>query len=157
MAIPEFVLALREKIGHDPLWLSGSTAVIFDADRILLVRRAEDGEWSPVTGVIDPGEQPADTAVREAMEEAGVRIEAERLASIGVTGPIVYRNGDRTQYIDHTFRCRYLSGEPEPDHEEITDVRWFPVDDMPPMLPHFEDRIRSARAESGPAEFSGGR
>ncbi len=131
--------------------------MIFDADRILLVRRAEDGEWSPVTGVIDPGEQPADTAVREALEEAGVRIEVERLASIGVTEPITYRNGDRTQYIDHTFRCRYLSGEPEPDLEEITDVRWFPVDDMPPMLPHFEERILSARAESGPAEFGGGK
>jgi 8-oxo-dGTP pyrophosphatase MutT (NUDIX family) len=157
MSIPEFVVSLREKIGHSPLWLSGSTAVIFDEDRILLVRRAEDGEWSPVTGVIDPGEHPADTAVREAMEEAGVTIEAERLAAIGVTDPITYGNGDRTQYIDHTFRCRYLEGEARADGEETTDARWFPIDEMPPMPPHFEDRIRAARAESGPAEFGGGR
>jgi len=157
MPIPEFVLALRKKIGHDPLWLSGATAVILDGNRILLVRRAEDGEWSPVTGVIDPGEEPADTAVRESMEEAGVLVEAQRLCSVGVTAPITYENGDQTQYIDHTFRCRYVSGEARVNDEETTDVRWFPLSEMPPMPAHFVDRIRAAQVESGPAEFNGGR
>lgn len=156
MAIPDFVVAIRKKIGHDPLWLSGATAVIFDSDRILLVRRAEDGEWSPVTGVVDPGEEPADTAVREAFEEAGVVIEVERLASIGVTDPVTYENGDVSQYVDHNFRCRYLSGEPRIDGDETTDVRWFPVDAMPEMQPFFVRRIESARIESGPAEYGGG-
>jgi len=157
MAIPDFVVALRKRIGHAPLWLSGATAVIFDRDLILLIRRAEDGEWSPVTGVVDPGEEPADTAVRESMEEAGVVIEVERLASIGVTEPVTYPNGDVSQYIDHTFRCRYVSGEPRFDGEETTDVGWFALDEMPEMLPLFTDRIRAALAESGPAEFGGGR
>lgn len=157
MPIPDFVLALREKIGHDPLWLSGATAVIIDDDQILLVRRAEDGEWSPVTGVVDPGEEPADTAVRESMEEAGVTVEAERLCSIGVTDPVTYGNGDRARYIDHTFRCRYISGEARVNDEETTDVRWFRLDEMPEMPAHFSDRIRAARSESGPAEFGGGR
>ena len=153
MAVPDFVLALRKKIGHEPLWLSGATAVIFGQDGILLIRRADDGEWSPVTGVVDPGEEPADTAVREAMEEAGVTIAVERLASIGVTDPITYPNGDVSQYVDHTFRCRYVSGEPRFDGEETTDARWFPLDAMPEMRPHFVRRIESARATDGPAEF----
>jgi len=157
MAIPDFVLAIRKKIGHDPLWLSGATAVIIDANRILLIRRAEDGEWSPVTGVVDPGEEPADTAVRESREEAGVVIEAVRLAAIGVTDPITYENGDRSQYVDHTFRCRYVSGEPRVSDDETTDVRWFPLDDMPEMQSHYRERIRAALPESGPAEFNGGR
>ena len=28
MATPEFILRLREKIGHDPLWLIGITAYV---------------------------------------------------------------------------------------------------------------------------------
>ena len=153
MAIPDFVLELRKAIGNAPLWLSGTTAVIFRGDEILLIRRAEDGEWSPVTGVIDPGEEPADTAIREAMEEAGVVIEVQRLCSISATPTITYSNGDRARYIDHTFRCRYVSGEPRPDDEETTDVRWFRIGEMPEMKSHFTERIQAAMSETGPAEF----
>ena len=31
MPTPEFILKLREKIGHDPLWLVGVTACVLDA------------------------------------------------------------------------------------------------------------------------------
>ena len=54
MATPDFVLALREKIGTAPLWLSGVTAVVVRDDDVLLVRRADNGAWTPVTGIIDP-------------------------------------------------------------------------------------------------------
>lgn len=56
MPIPEFIVRLRHKIGHDPLWLPGTTAVVLDGDRVLLVRRSDNGAWGPVTGVVDPGE-----------------------------------------------------------------------------------------------------
>lgn len=65
MATPDFVLSLREKIGTAPLWLAGVTAVVVRGDETLLVRRADSGAWTPVTGIVDPGEHPADAAVRE--------------------------------------------------------------------------------------------
>ena len=44
MTTPNFILSLREKIGHDPLWLTGITAYVEDADgRILLGRRSDTG------------------------------------------------------------------------------------------------------------------
>ena len=50
MATPDFVLALREKIGHAPLWLSGVTAVVIRGSHsrheVLLVRRADTGAWT---------------------------------------------------------------------------------------------------------------
>jgi 8-oxo-dGTP pyrophosphatase MutT (NUDIX family) len=82
MAIPDFVLALREKIGHAPLWLSGATAVVLRGNEVLLVRRSDTGAWTPVTGIIDPGEQPAAAAVRETLEEADVVVTADSLAWI---------------------------------------------------------------------------
>ncbi|HHX84872.1 MAG TPA: NUDIX domain-containing protein [Actinomycetales bacterium] len=149
MTIPDFVAELRRHIGTAPLWLAGATAVIRDATghQILLVRRADNGWWTPVTGIVDPGEHPAHTAQREAREEAGVRIRVDRLASLGVSRMITHANGDRAQYIDHTFACTHLDGAPHPADDENTDVRWFPVDDLPDMPPHMLARIDAGLAD----------
>lgn len=149
MSVPDFVLELRRHVGTAPLWLAGATAVIRDADgtHVLLVRRSDNGWWTPVTGIIDPGEHPAEAAVRESSEEADVRIRVDRLASVGVSRMVTYVNGDRAQYIDHTFACTYLGGDPHPADGENTDVRWFPVDDLPDMRPHM-----LARTEAGLAD-----
>jgi 8-oxo-dGTP pyrophosphatase MutT (NUDIX family) len=141
MATPDFVLALRAKIGTDPLWLPGTTAVVTRDDDVLMVRRADTGRWTPVTGIIDPGEEPADAAVRETLEETGVVAVPVRLASVGATGEVVYPNGDRTQYVDLTFRLAWVSGEPHPADGENTDARWFPRDALPAMTPEMRARV----------------
>lgn len=154
MPIPEFVVELRTKIGHDPLWLVGATAVVLDGDRILLIRRSDTGEWAPITGIVDPAEEPAVTLMREALEEANVEIAVERLSSTWVIPPVVYANGDRAQYLDLTFRCRYVGGDPRPVDGEALEVAWYPLGGMPPMRREFEARIRHALDAEGPAFFS---
>jgi 8-oxo-dGTP pyrophosphatase MutT (NUDIX family) len=141
---PAFVLRLRERIGHTPLWLVGATAVVLDGDRLLLVRRADTGEWTPVAGIVEPGEHSADTAEREVWEEARVHAVVERLAAVGVTEEYEYPNGDRTRYTDHTYRLRYLAGEAAVGDDESTDVAWFPIDAPPPMPERYLRRIRRA-------------
>lgn len=153
MATPDFVLRLREGIGHDLLWLPGVTAVVLRGDEVLLVRRADSGEWTPVTGICDPGEHPAVTAVRECLEETGVECEVEVLASVGVTGVVTYPNGDRSQYLDHTFRCRYVGGEAHVADDESSDVRWFALDDLPPLAEAHARRVAGAVAHEGAARF----
>ena len=153
MATPDFVLSLREKIGTAPLWLAGVTAVVVRGDETLLVRRADTGAWTPVTGIVDPGEHPADAAVRETLEEADLHVVPERLASIGVTDEVVYPNGDRAQYLDHTFVMRYVSGEPSPADGENTEARWFRLDDLPPMGPDMLSRLDAALAGEQAARF----
>jgi 8-oxo-dGTP pyrophosphatase MutT (NUDIX family) len=139
--IPDFVVELRRHIGTAPLWLPGVTAVVLDGDRVLLVQRSDNGEWSPVTGIVDPGEDPGVTARREVLEETGVAVAVERLAWVQALPPTTHVNGDRATYLDHTFACRYLSGEADVGDDESTDVRWFAVDDLPPMRPSYRDRI----------------
>ncbi len=153
MAIPEFVAALREKVGTAPLWLSGVTAVVVKDDQLLLVRRADNGSWTPVTGIIDPGEQPADAAVREVAEEAGVRVVPERLAGVGVTDMVVYPNGDQSSYLDLTFRMRWAEGDPYPADGENTQAEWFPLDALPPMSQEMTGRIDAALSERPSALF----
>ena len=51
----------------------GADGAVFDADdRVLLVRRADDGTWGLVAGWVDPNESPVQTLVREFAEELGV-------------------------------------------------------------------------------------
>jgi len=134
MPTPKFILELRAKIGHDPLWLTGLTAVVLDDhDQVLLVRRADSGQWSLVAGILEPGEQPAVAVVREILEETAVVAEVERLLNVESFEPHTYPNGDQVQFLDLCFRCRPISGEAKVNDDESTDVRWWPLDNLPPL------------------------
>ncbi|KAA0024171.1 NUDIX hydrolase [Antrihabitans cavernicola] len=135
MPVPDFVLELRSKIGHGPLWLSGvSVVVLDDADRILLTRRADNGRWAVVSGILEPGEEPGPTALREVREETGIVAELIRLTSVDVTAPIVYPNGDHTQYLDLCFLAQFVSGDAHVADDENLEVRWFSIQDLPENL-----------------------
>ena len=144
MATPDFVLALRDRIGHDPLWLTGVTAVVLREGQVLLARRSDNGAWTPVTGIVDPGEHPAVAAQREVLEEADIVASVDVLAWLDVTDMVTYDNGDQTQYINLTFRCSYVSGEPNPADGENSEVAWFSLDALPEISDEMRGRIQRA-------------
>ncbi len=156
MATPEFVLELRRHIGTRPLSLLGVTAVIFRGDEVLLGRRSDNGALTPITGIVDPGEEPADAARREALEEAGVHIRVERLASVQQVPRVTYSNGDQADYVDLTFRCTWEGGEPYPADGEMAEVGWYRLDELAGVSEEQRRRIASAVDERGEARFSGG-
>jgi len=157
MATPEFVVTLREKIGHAPLPLVGVTAIVFRDEKVLLGRRADNGSWQPVSGIVDPGEEPADAAVRECLEEAGMVVRAERLALVHQLPRITYANGDQVDYLDLVFRCAWVSGDPHPADGELTDVGFYDLGAMGDMDPEHVRKVALAIAEDDPAQFRGGR
>lgn len=157
MSTPEFVLTLREKIGTDPLPLVGVTAVVFKDEKLLLGRRADNGAWAPVSGIVDPGEEPADAAVRECAEEAGVVVRATRIALVQTVPRVRYANGDQVDYLDIVFRCDWISGDPHPADGELTDVGWYGLGELTDVAPETVRKIALAIAEDDPASFAGGR
>ena len=80
---PDFIQELRKHVGHAELWLIGVTVIVVrgeaGAEEVLLVKRADDGRWTPVTGIVEPGEEPDLAGVREALEETSVAVEIESL------------------------------------------------------------------------------
>lgn len=145
MPTPEFILTLRERVGHELLWLSGVTAVIVDGEgRVLLHQRSDTGQWSLISGILEPGEQPAVAVVREAWEETGVRIEVERISSVVAGAPAAYPNGDRVQFLDIAFRCRPVGGEARVNDDESLAVGWFGPDDLPPLPDDQRQRLLQA-------------
>ena len=153
MATPDFIRDLRVTAGHQLLWLPGVTAVVFDDEgRVLLGRRSDNGRWSLVGGITEPGEQPAACAMREVEEETAVRCVVERLVLVQALDPVTYDNGDVCQFMDITFRCRAVGGEARVNDDESLEVGWFAVDALPDLNEFGRFRIKQALSDT-PAWF----
>ena len=150
MATPEFILALRERIGHDQLWLPGVSVVVIDEDgRLLLGRRTDNDQWAVISGIPEPGEQPGAAAVRECLEETGVAIELLGLTHVGAGAPKTFANGDRCVFMDIDFVARPAegAGPARVADDESTEVGWFAPGELPdPLMDSARRRIRAARA-----------
>ncbi len=137
------------------LWLATARTVTIDNQGHVLLGRYPGGDtWAIPGGVIDPGEQPADAAVRECYEETGISCVPEALTSITVSGLVIHDSGDLTQHLDITFRCRATGGKASPGDSEFQDVRWHRA----AALPAYEHGIiaQALRGDNQPAyTFSG--
>lgn len=143
MPVPPFIADLRARIGTSPLWLPGVSAVVTDDDgRLLLGRRSDNGRWAVVSGIPEPGEEPAVAAVREVLEETGVLAEAVALTAVSVSDVVTYPNGDVAQFLDVCFWCRATGGAAHVADDESTEVGWFAADALPaPLLDSSVERI----------------
>ena len=106
-------------------------------DTVLLLRRAhtgyEDGHYTLPAGHLDGGEAPTTAAVREAMEEVGVTVEADDLE---LAHCMVYMAAEKDhERLSLFFRATHFAGEPsnmEPNKCDAVD--WFPKDALPEMV-----------------------
>jgi 8-oxo-dGTP diphosphatase len=107
--------------------LVGVGAIIIEGDRVALVRRGHPplaGEWSIPGGVLEVGETLRQAAVREALEETGLKVEVGEL--LGVYDRVLRDPDQRTRYhyvlID--FWCRRIAGEFRAA-DDAAEARWF--------------------------------
>ncbi|MFH8805356.1 NUDIX hydrolase [Streptomyces sp. NPDC017936] len=148
MATPDFIREIRATAGHQLLWLPGVSAVVFDDEgRVLLGQRADNHRWTVITAIPEPGEQPADCAVREVYEEAGVHCVPERVVLVRSGREVEYPNGDRCRFMDITFRCRAVGGEARVNDDESVAVGWFDLDSLPVMRESQLFRIKQALSD----------
>jgi 8-oxo-dGTP pyrophosphatase MutT (NUDIX family) len=138
MPLTGYLRELRKKVGHDLLILPSAAVAIYDEQgRVLMGLHADRKIWVLPGGLIEPGEVPADGAVRETWEETGLLIEVTNI--LGVYGGkelvIEYVNGDRAAYIGTIFRGRIIGGELRADGDEILDLRYLSREELAD-LPH---------------------
>jgi 8-oxo-dGTP pyrophosphatase MutT (NUDIX family) len=133
MPISSYLRGLREKLGPELVLVPSVTVIVYDSqDRILLVKHSDAGVWVAPGGSMDPGETPADAAVREMWEETGLLVEPVRVLGIygGPEFEVTYSNGDRVSYVMTVFECRVRHGTMRPDGAEILDLAYFSEADL---------------------------
>jgi ADP-ribose pyrophosphatase YjhB (NUDIX family) len=132
---PKHRAVARRQYFHDPHapaaldFLPAAYAVVRNRlGHVLLVRRADDGNWELPGGRIEIGESATAAAAREVAEEAGVEITITALAGV-YSDPrhvLVYPDGRAHQQIAICFHASALDSlHARPDADETTDARWF--------------------------------
>jgi 8-oxo-dGTP pyrophosphatase MutT (NUDIX family) len=121
-----------DRVGRTAAVRLGVTAAILDpSGRLLLTRRADNGEWCMPGGAVDPGESLAEACAREVREEIGVEARITRLLGTYSSPDIVaaYPDGNRAQIVAAVFRAEIVSGAPAVS-DEVTEVGWFARDQV---------------------------
>ncbi|MFI9186873.1 NUDIX domain-containing protein [Streptomyces goshikiensis] len=132
-------------------------AVVRDEHRqVLLQRRSAAGLWTPLSGILEPGEAPAAGVVREVAEETGVRVVVEHLAAVTASPPVRHGNGDRAQYLELVFACRPADPGQSPRvcDDESVDVGWFALDALPPMSERMRELVALVEKDEPQAWFA---
>lgn len=134
-----------DRLGREGKLRVGCSAAIFnDEGRVLLTRRADNGQWCLPSGGMEPGESPAETAIRETFEETGLRVRVKRLVGV-YSDPnqlVIYADGAKVQIVAIHFEAQVIGGTLGLS-EETTEFGWFTPEQVQEMelLGHHKQRI----------------
>ena len=120
--------------------------LLFKEGNVLLLCRQntgyEDGNYSVIAGHVEANETASEAMVREASEEAGLKIEKRNLQLCH----IVHRKA-KDERISFFFTTSVWAGEPtnlEP--QKCSELSWFPLNNLPEnMVPYVRQALENVQ------------
>ena len=131
--VHEYVKGIRNYIAHDPLLLVAAGAIIHKDRKILLQKRGDNGAWAIHGGYLELGETVEETVRRELIEEIGItplNLKFYKVFS-GEDMNYLCPSGDEVYCVNVIFLCDEYEGELKQDDEEVVELKWFDVDNLP--------------------------
>jgi len=152
-----YVREMRKLVGHKRILMVGAGAFIHRDGKLLLQRRLDNGCWADHGGAVELSEDVEDACRREVLEETGLT--AHTLEMIGVFSgnhmDYTYPNGDEVSNVIISYLCEDFSGEPRLQADEVAELRWFALDELPdnispptvPMLARCVEILRERKSK----------
>ncbi|MEI2697636.1 MAG: NUDIX hydrolase [Microthrixaceae bacterium] len=125
--MPRRVRRALVRLGSPKFTVGAICIVQREDDSVLLVRHSYYRSWGTPGGLAKRHEHPELAAVRETLEEVGLRVELVG-EPVVVVEPVPHR-------VDIVFLARPADGEnpdrARPTSPEIEAVQWFPLEEFP--------------------------
>jgi 8-oxo-dGTP diphosphatase len=117
--------------------LAAGGVVVRDDGRIAVIHRPRYDDWSLPKGKLEPGESFEDGAVREVLEETGVR---GRI--VGELEPTSYVDRKGRDKLVRWYRME-LDGDPSDfaPNDEVDELRWLTPDEAHGLVSYDHDRV----------------
>lgn len=148
-ALPRRVRRALVRLGSPKFTVGAICIVQREDDSVLLVRHSYYRSWGTPGGLAKRHERPELAAVRETLEEVGLRVELVG-EPVVVVEPVPHR-------VDIVFLARPADGEnpdrARPTSPEIEAVQWFPLEEFPKLQPETVTALR-ALERSGVVDLS---
>ncbi|WP_102400312.1 NUDIX hydrolase [Haloimpatiens massiliensis] len=136
----DYVKYIRDRVGHDPINLTGVNVLIINKDnKVLLQRRGTfPYKWGLVGGITELGEALEDTAIREVKEESGLDIKDLNLlgTTSGENCYIDFPNGDKAYFLTVVYFTKNFSGTLKIDDLETKELKFFSYEELPDNIPN---------------------
>ena len=145
-----YIQDLRKIVGHRVLMQCAASVIIEnEKGQVLLGRRTDNHQWTYAGGSLEIDETVEEAAKRELREEMGLIAEELEFFMIN-SGPeahYIYPNGDEVTNVEIIYICRKYHGTIKAQEEEIGDLQFFDVKDIPedisePIRPVFREYIK---------------
>jgi 8-oxo-dGTP pyrophosphatase MutT (NUDIX family) len=129
---PAIKIPVKEQVSAGGVVFRGEK----DNVEVVIVSVGGQHRWQLPKGLVDAGEKPEITAVREAREEGGVSSEVVELIESIEYWYAGLDNGIRVRFHKrvHFYLLRYLSGDTKDHDWEVNEARWVPVEDAASQL-----------------------
>ncbi|MES2803443.1 MAG: NUDIX domain-containing protein [Bdellovibrionota bacterium] len=117
--------------------------VLNSENKVLLVKRTDNGFWCLPGGKQDLGETSAECAARECFEESGYKVKVTGLLGVYSSQCYEYKNYPWTddEFCHVCYRGEITGGEPTLS-SETSEVGWFSESEIPPLSDGHDVRIK---------------
>ena len=118
--------------------VAGAEAVVMKENRILLLKRTDDGLWCIPGGVAETGETIVEATVRELSEEVGVDASVNRL--LGIFDSRIWTGRSKVHQFHYVFLME--ADNPSPTiSNEASEVGFFSREELPPLSHGHDSRV----------------
>lgn len=128
----DYVKYIRGLVGHNKIIMNAAACIVVNENNeILLQLRGDDHFWGLPGGIMEMGELPTESAVREVYEETGYNVEITSFLGDYHNLDKHWPGGDSAHIICFIYTAKIVSGKMVIDMDETLDLKWYSYDDLP--------------------------